>query len=85
MGSLQDDTFQEHRVHPALVLTGLPLSPGASMCLSKMAVSIGSVWGVTDLDRATSFWTQALRYRLKREPDIDFAMLMPDGDGATGI
>lgn len=46
-------------------------------------IRIGSiVWGVRDLPRAIAFWTQALDYRLKREPDDDFAILIPrEGPG----
>lgn len=46
-------------------------------------IRIGSiVWGVRDLPRAITFWTQALDYRLKREPDEDFAILVPrEGPG----
>lgn len=41
-------------------------------------VYIGAiVWGVRDLARSIEFWTQALDYRLKREPDEDFAILVP--------
>jgi len=29
------------------------------------------VWGVQDLNRAIKFWTEALNYKLKREPDVD--------------
>lgn len=40
------------------------------------------VWGVTHLDRAIAFWTAALNYKLKREPDVDFAILVPQsGEG----
>ena len=40
------------------------------------------VWGVRDLDRSIKFWSQALNYRLSREPDVDFAILIPkDGKG----
>lgn len=35
------------------------------------------VWGVKDIDRAITFWTEALNYKLKREPDVDFAILIP--------
>ncbi|MFN8439821.1 MAG: VOC family protein [Caldilineaceae bacterium] len=35
------------------------------------------VWGVRDLQRAIQFWSEALNYRLKREPDVDFAILVP--------
>lgn len=40
------------------------------------------VWGVKDLNRAITFWSEALNYRLKQNPDIDFAILIPkDGQG----
>lgn len=35
------------------------------------------VWGVRDLNRAIKFWGEALNYTLSREPDIDFAILIP--------
>ena len=35
------------------------------------------VWGVRDLNRAINFWSEALNYKLKREPDVDFAILIP--------
>ena len=39
---------------------------------------IGSiVWGVRDLPRAVEFWSAALDYRLRREPDDDWAILVP--------
>ena len=46
-------------------------------------LTIGSlVWGVTDLHRAITFWTAALNYQLKREPDVDWAILIPkEGHG----
>jgi len=41
-------------------------------------LKIGSiVWGVRDLDRSIKFWSEALDYKLKREPDVDFAILIP--------
>ncbi|MFC4638457.1 VOC family protein [Deinococcus hohokamensis] len=45
---------------------------------------IGSlVWGVTDLPRALAFWTSALNYRPRDEPDDDWAVLIPrEGHGA---
>lgn len=45
--------------------------------------SIGAVvWGVRDIPRAVAFWSAALDYRLVREPDDDWAMLVPrEGDG----
>ncbi|MBT2623484.1 VOC family protein [Chryseobacterium sp. ISL-6] len=40
------------------------------------------VWGVQDLDRAINFWCKALNYKLKRNPDLDFAILIPqNGQG----
>jgi hypothetical protein len=46
-------------------------------------IKIGSiVWGVRDLNRSIKFWSEALDYQLHREPDIDFAILIPkEGDG----
>lgn len=39
---------------------------------------IGSVvWGVRDLPRAIQFWSAALDYRLRNEPDDDWAVLVP--------
>lgn len=35
------------------------------------------VWGVQDLDRAITFWSEALNYKLKQNPDVDFAILVP--------
>ena len=48
-----------------------------------MMLEIGAiVWGVRDLHRAIKFWSEALNYELKREPDIDFAILIPaEGEG----
>lgn len=41
-------------------------------------LTIGSiVWGVRDLPRAIAFWSQALGYRLRNEPDDDWAVLVP--------
>ncbi len=44
---------------------------------------IGSiVWGVRNIDRAVSFWSQALDYKLVRPASDDWAMLVPkSGDG----
>lgn len=40
------------------------------------------VWGVLDLERSIAFWSEALDYRLEREPDVDFAILVPrEGEG----
>ncbi len=46
-------------------------------------IGIGSiVWGVRDIPRAVEFWSEALDYTLKREPDVDWAMLAPrEGEG----
>ena len=41
-------------------------------------LTIGSiVWGVRDLPRAITFWTAALNYRPREEPDDDWAVLVP--------
>lgn len=40
------------------------------------------VWGVRDLQRSIKFWSEALDYKLRREPDADFAILIPTaGEG----
>jgi catechol 2,3-dioxygenase-like lactoylglutathione lyase family enzyme len=40
------------------------------------------VWGVRDLNGSIRFWTAALDYKLKYEPDVDFAILIPrEGNG----
>jgi catechol 2,3-dioxygenase-like lactoylglutathione lyase family enzyme len=40
------------------------------------------VWGVRDLQRSIKFWSEALNYKLSREPDVDFAILIPkEGNG----
>lgn len=40
------------------------------------------VWGVRDLQRSIKFWSEALDYKLRREPDVDFAILIPkNGEG----
>ena len=46
-------------------------------------IKIGSiVWGVTDIERAAAFWTEALGYEQKGEMSDDWAMLVPkDGRG----
>ena len=41
------------------------------------------VWGVKDLNQAIIFWSEALNYKLKREPDVDFAILVPKN--GTGL
>lgn len=41
-------------------------------------LEIGSiVWGVRDLSTAIQFWSEALDYQLKREPDDNWAILIP--------
>jgi catechol 2,3-dioxygenase-like lactoylglutathione lyase family enzyme len=44
---------------------------------------VGSVvWGVRDMKRAIDFWCGALDYELLREPEEDWAILVPrDGPG----
>ena len=43
-----------------------------------MALRIGSfVWGVTDLPRSIEFWTAALGFEPREEPDDDRAVLVP--------
>ena len=46
-------------------------------------IRIGSlVWGVREMPRAIAFWSAALGYRPLREPDVDWAILVPEvGDG----
>jgi catechol 2,3-dioxygenase-like lactoylglutathione lyase family enzyme len=46
-------------------------------------LEIGAVvWGVRDLQRSITFWSEALNYKLSRDPDIDFAILVPkEGEG----
>ena len=46
-------------------------------------LKIGSiVWGVTDIERAVSFWSRALGYKLKYPASDDWAILIPpDGRG----
>ncbi|WP_278380038.1 VOC family protein [Chryseobacterium arthrosphaerae] len=40
------------------------------------------VWGVQDMNRAVDFWSEALNYKLKKDPEPDFAILIPeDGQG----
>ncbi len=36
------------------------------------------VWGVRDLKQSIRFWCSALNYKLGKEPDIDFAILIPE-------
>ena len=47
-------------------------------------LKIGSVvWGVRNVARAIDFWCKALGYRLLRQPDDTWAILIPkDGEGA---
>ena len=41
------------------------------------------VWGVRDLERSVKFWSEALDYKLRNEPDVDYAMLLPkNGEGS---
>lgn len=46
-------------------------------------LKIGSiVWGVRDVPRATEFWTRALDYRVRKNPDETWAILVPrEGPG----
>lgn len=45
-------------------------------------LSIGSVvWSVRDMDQAIRFWCEALDYEPKREPDVDWAILVPRAGG----
>jgi catechol 2,3-dioxygenase-like lactoylglutathione lyase family enzyme len=48
-----------------------------------MSLAIGSiVWGVHDVPRAIKFWCAALNYKPLREPDHDWAILIPaEGTG----
>jgi catechol 2,3-dioxygenase-like lactoylglutathione lyase family enzyme len=48
-----------------------------------MMLEIGAiVWGVRDLQRSIRFWTQALHYKVRGDPDVDFAILVPEeGEG----
>ncbi len=42
-------------------------------------IRVGSfVWGVRDIPRAVAFWSAALGYRPLREPDVDWAILVPE-------
>jgi hypothetical protein len=49
----------------------------------QSTLEIGAiVWGVWDIDQAVRFWSEALNYKLRREPDVDWAVLVPnDGEG----
>lgn len=43
-------------------------------------LTLGSVvWGVRDVPEAIRFWCEALDYELRREPDVDWAILVPRG------
>lgn len=46
-------------------------------------IKIGSiVWGVRDVARAVQFWSAALNYRPREEPDEDWCVLVPrEGTG----
>lgn len=46
-------------------------------------LNIGAiVWGVSDIDQAVKFWSQALDYVPKYPPEYDFAILIPrQGEG----
>lgn len=47
-------------------------------------LEIGSiVWGVKDVERAVSFWTQALHYKLKYPATDGWAILIPES--GTGM
>jgi predicted enzyme related to lactoylglutathione lyase len=47
-------------------------------------LKIGSiVWGVRDVPTAMRFWTQALNYRPREEPDETWAVLIPNE--GTGV
>ena len=40
------------------------------------------VWGVRNLHRSIKFWSEALNYKLRRQADVDFAILIPkEGEG----
>ena len=40
------------------------------------------VWGVRDLERSVKFWSEVLDYKLRSEPDVDFAILISkNGEG----
>ncbi|PJJ71330.1 putative enzyme related to lactoylglutathione lyase [Diaminobutyricimonas aerilata] len=43
------------------------------------------VWGVQDIPRAVAFWTEALGYVPKREPDDDWASLVPREGGGVQL
>lgn len=36
------------------------------------------VWGVQNMNTAIAFWSEALNYKLKRTPEPDFAILIPE-------
>ena len=43
------------------------------------------VWGVRDLHRSVEFWSEVLDYELRREPDADFAILVPKNGEETQL
>ena len=48
-------------------------------------LSVGVVvLGVSDVQRAAAFWTEALGYRLRGEPFAGWATVLMPGDGRTG-
>lgn len=49
-----------------------------------MAVIGAVVWGVRDIPRAVEFWSAALDYETKYEPDVDWASLVPR-EGREGL
>lgn len=49
-------------------------------------LKIGAVvWGVRDLQRGVAFWSEALNCKLRREPDADFAILVPREGGGIQL
>lgn len=43
---------------------------------------LSMVWGVQNMEASIAFWSEALQYKLKREPEADFAILIPKtGEG----
>jgi catechol 2,3-dioxygenase-like lactoylglutathione lyase family enzyme len=50
-----------------------------------VTLDIGSfVWGVRDVSRAVAFWTAALDYVPRQQPEDDWAVLIPRAGRATG-
>jgi catechol 2,3-dioxygenase-like lactoylglutathione lyase family enzyme len=43
------------------------------------------VWGVRDLQRSIKFWSETLNYKLRREPSVDFAILVPKEGGGIQL